>query len=357
MRPVLTLLPALLLAACGAAEPPAPTEAPPRSVEVALPEPGPATPPVESNGVVAYRDETRLSFMVPGIIRDIAVREGDTVKPGQQLATLELTQVDAGSTQAREGWLKAKRDLERGEKLFREDVLTREQLDDLTTAERVARAGLSSADFARNNARITAPTQGTVLRRMSESREMVAAGQPVLTLGDTGSGMVLRLGLADREVVRLKKGDAATLRFDAFPGKEFAGQVQEVSRAADPRMGTYRVDIAFDPGQTPFVSGLIGRAEIRGNAGEESLQYIPLTALVEGDQRNMLVYLLPKGASQVKAQRVPIAFIAGDRAALAQPLPVGHAVVTEGATYLRDGEKVSVVTQAAAPKTQETAIK
>lgn len=348
MRPVLTLLPALLLAACGAAEPPAVIEPPPRSVQVALPQSGPATPPVESNGVVAYRDETRLSFMVPGIVQNIAVREGDTVQRGQVLATLEQTQVDAGSTQAREAWLKTRRDLERGEKLFREDVLTREQLDDLNTAERVARAGLSNADFARNNARIVAPTQGQVLRRLSESREMVAAGQPVLTLGDTGSGMVLRLSLADREVVRLKNGDTATLRFDAFPGKEFAGKVQEVSRAADPRMGTYRVDIAFDPGQTPFVSGLIGRAEIRGGIEGESLQYIPLTALVEGDQRNMLVYLLPPGGSQVKAQRVPIAFVAGDRAALAQPLPAGHAVVTEGSTYLRDGEKVSVIAETTA---------
>ncbi|HSW11553.1 MAG TPA: efflux RND transporter periplasmic adaptor subunit [Solimonas sp.] len=348
MRPVLILLPALLLAACSANEPPPAAAPPPRSVQVALPQDGPATPPVESNGVVAYRDETRLSFMVPGIVQNIAVREGDIVQRGQQLATLEPAQVDAGSTQAREAWLKTKRDLERGQKLFHEDVLTREQLDDLNTAERMARAGLSNADFARNNARIVAPTQGRILRRLSESREMVAAGQPVLTLGDTGSGMVLRLGLADREVVRLQDGDAATLRFDAFPGKEFAGKVQELSRAADPRMGTYRVDIAFDPGQTPFVSGLIGRAEIRGGAGGESLQYIPLTALVEGDQRNMLVYLLPQGGTQVKAQRVPIAFVAGDRAALAQPLPAGHAVVTEGATYLRDGEKVSVIAETTA---------
>lgn len=348
MRAVLMLLPVFFLSACSNGESAPVVEPAPRAVRIALPESGPATPPVEASGVVAFRDETRLSFMVPGLIRSIAVREGDTVKAGQLLATLETTQVDAGSTQAREAWLKAKRDLERGEKLFGEDVLTREQLDDLGTAERVARAALSNADFARSNASITAPAAGQVLRRLSEEREMIGVGQPVLTLGDAGSGMVLRLGLADREVVRVHEGDAAVLHFDAFPGKEFSGRVQEMSRAADPRMGTYRVDVAFDPGQTPFVSGLIGRAEIRGGASGESLQYIPLTALVEGDQRNMLVYLLPEGGTQVKAQRVPIAFVAGDRAALAQALPSGHAVVTEGSTYLRDGEKISVIAETTA---------
>lgn len=344
MRAVLILLPALILAACSNGQS-APIEAPPlRAVRAALPESGPAMPPVEGSGVVAFRDETRLSFMVPGMVREIAVREGDTVTAGQTLATLETTQVDAGSTQAREAWMKAKRDLERGKKLFREDVLTREQLDDLGTAEKVARAGLSNADFARNHARITAPAAGQVLRRLSEDREMVAAGQPVLTLGDAGSGMVLRLGLSDREVVRVRMGDGATLRFDAFPGKTFSGRVQEVSRAADPRTGTYRIDIAFAPGSTPFVSGLIGRAEITGTALDAAqLQYIPLTALVEGDQKSMLVFLLPQGGNQVKAQRVPIAFVAGDRAALAQPLPPATAVVTDGAAYLRDGEHVSLV--------------
>jgi len=349
MRLFLTLLPLLFLAACGNGETAPALEPAPRAVRIALPENGPAMPPVEGSGVVAFRDETRLSFMVPGIIRSIAVREGDTVSAGQVLATLETAQVDAGSTQAREAWMKAKRDLERGEKLFREDVLTREQLDDLGTAERVARAGLSNADFSRSNASIAAPAAGQVLRRLSEEREMVGAGQPVLTLGDAGSGLVLRLGLSDREVVRVQSGDAAVLHFDAFPGKEFTGRVQEVSRATDPRSGTYRVDIAFEPGAVPFVSGLIGRAEIRGSAlAAEQLQYIPLSALVEGDQRNMLVFLLPQGGDQVKALRVPVAFVAGDRAALAQPLPAGHAVVTDGAAYLREGERVSVTSGSAA---------
>jgi len=349
MRAVLILVPLLLLSACSKGEPAPVAPPPPRSVHTSLPQSGPATTPVEASGVVAFRDETRLSFMVPGIVHSIAVREGDTVKAGQLLATLETTQVDAGSTQAREAWMKAKRDLERGEKLFREDVLTREQLDDLGTAERVARAGLSNADFSRNNARITAPASGQVLRRLSEESEMVGAGQPVLTLGDATSGLVLRLGLADREVVRVRSGDTATLRFDAFPGKEFSGRVQEISRATDPRTGTYRVEIAFAPGSVPFVSGLIGRAEINGTAlATEQLQYVPLAALVEGDQRSMLVFLLPPGATQVKSARVSVAFVSGDRAALDQPLPAGHAVVTDGAAYLREGETVSVVADSVA---------
>ncbi len=157
------------------------------------------------------------------------------------------------------------------------------------------------------------------------------------------------LGLADREVVRLKDGDTATLRFDAFLGKEFTGKVQEVSRAADPRMGALPRRYRRSAQDTSSVAWT-GRSEFVRYRMASRCTYIPLTAPGGGDQRNMLVYLLPKGASQVKAQRVPIAFIAGDRAALAQHCLAGNAVVTEGSTYLRDGEKVSVVADETASK-------
>lgn len=341
---LLSLLPALLLAACSNGQSAPSAAPPPRVVRAVLPEAGPATPPVDASGVVAFRDETRLSFAVGGVIRDIPVREGEAVTAGQTLATLETTQVDAGATQAREGWLKARRDLERGRKLFRDDVLTREQLEDLGTAEKVAKAALDAAEFNRGYARIAAPADGHVLRRLSEAREIVAPGQPVLTVGNAASGLVLRLGLADRDVVRVRVGDGARLAFDAFPGESFEGRVQEVSQATDPRSGTYRVDIAFPAGNTRFVSGLIGRAEIRGSGnGEAQLQYIPLTALVEGAQDSALVFLLAPGAKAVKAAQVRVAFVAGERAALRAPLPANTRVVTEGAPYLHDGETVEVV--------------
>lgn len=342
---VLLLCCTLLLASCSNGESAVAPTPPPRPVRVALPEAGPSAPPVEATGIVAFRDETRLSFLVPGVIRDMTVREGDTVKAGQVLATLETTQVDAGATQAREAWMKAQRDLARGRQLYRDEVLTREQLEDLETAEKVARAALDAAEFNRGHAQIVAPAEGQILRRLAEAREAVAAGQPVLTFGTASSGLVLRLGLSDRDVVRVQVGDPAELHFDAFPQQSFTGHVQELSQASDPRSGTYRVDVAFESNTARFVSGLIGRARIQSTAltGASTLQYIPLTALVEGTQEQALVFLLPKGASTVKATRVALAFVDGGRIALRQPLPEGARVVTEGAAYLQDGDAVEVV--------------
>jgi len=343
MNRVLLAAFAFTLAACGHDEPAA-TPAAPRAVRAVSVESGSAEAPIIASGLLATRDEAQLSFKTGGVVRRIAVRAGDGVKAGQVLAEIELAEVDAGLAQARAAYEKAERDQARGKKLFDEDVITREQLDDLGTAATVARARLDAAEYNRRHAQIVAPGNGVVLRRLVEPRETVAPGQPVLTLSQSNSGHVLKLGLADRDAVRVQLGDRAQIRFDAYPQRTFAARVIEIGHGADPRTGTFPVELELDDaalGDARLPSGLVGSATItvRGQGGTRS--YLPLTALVEGSQRAMTVFTL-QGTS-VHARKVQIAFIAGDRVALESPLPPGTRVVTDGAAYLADGESVRVV--------------
>lgn len=304
---------------------------------------GPGNPPIVAYGIAANRDEARLSFKVGGVIRELAVREGDPIRKGQLLARLETDEVDAGVRQAEEAHTKAARDLERGRNLFKEEVITREQLDDLTTAEAISRAALNSARYNRGYASIVAPADGFVLRRLAEDRELIAPGQPVLIVSSSQQGIVLRAGVPDRDVVKLHKGDSAELRFDALPGQRFTGTVQEVGQASDPRTGTYRVDIEITELQgATLISGMVGRASLTPQADIQAQRsYIPIEALIEGNQQRARIFIL--GADNKAVERnVQIAFISGDWVALRDALPAGTQVITEGATYLHDGETVQI---------------
>ncbi|MFP5306329.1 MAG: efflux RND transporter periplasmic adaptor subunit [Gammaproteobacteria bacterium] len=329
------------LAACSPAQS-GPADAPPRAVRVAAVTQGPAQRPVEGSGVVAPADEARLAFKVGGIVDEIHVHAGDTVQAGQVLATLETTEIDAAVVQAREAYDKAQRDLARGRQLFEDDVLTQEQLDDLGTAAAVARSQLDAAEFNRRHAEIRAPADGRVLRRLAEPRELVSPGQPVLQVSSGGRGWVMKLGLPDRDFVDVRVGDAARVRFDAFPRREFAGRVSQRGGAADPRTGTFPIEIEIDAGDAALAAGLIGRAEIEVGNGE-TLDYVPLAALVEGSADSTLLFLYDDASQTVAARRVPVAFLAGEQAALASALPADSRVVTDGAAYLHDGDAVRVV--------------
>lgn len=339
----------------GCSRDPASTQAapPPRAVKVATVREGPAEPPVLATGLAASRDEARLAFKVGGVIAAIEVREGDAVKAGQRLARIDAAEIDASVTQAREALAKSRRDLGRGQQLFADDVVTREQLDDLNTAERIAQAQFDAASFNRRHAEIVAHADGRVLARLAEPRELVAAGSPVLVVSASGSGTVLEVGLADRDALRVKVGDGADVSFDALPGRRFPAKVQEIARASDPRSGTYRCELAVDTSgaELPAFSGLIGRARIvPASSAASTRSYLPIEALVEGDQAKARLYLFDPATSTVKATERSVAFVSDAEVALGAALPPGSEVITEGAAYLHDGETVRVtVDEVAAP--------
>ncbi len=342
------LMPLLLagtLAACSKVESTVAEKATP--VRIAAATSGPATPPIAATGQVASKDEMRLSFKLGGVIRRISVEAGDEVKQGQRLAEIELAEISAQVEQARQLAAKAQRDLERGERLHADQVISLEQLQDLRTQSSVARAALGSAQFNLGFSTIVAPRDGVVLRRMVEEREQVAPGATVLEIGTNDGGYVVRLALADREVVQLKLGDPAEVRMDAYPGRVLSAKVSEISRAVDARSGLFPVEVRLESPQLQLASGLVAKVALSPSSSREaSLTYVPIAAVVEGDRDRASVFVLAN--DRARRRPVRVAFMAADQVALAEGLAPGETVVTEGALYLQDDERITVVKDAAA---------
>jgi RND family efflux transporter MFP subunit len=335
--PLLAL--AFFLAACDSNDEQA--VAPPTPVRVATAHQGPAAPAIRTNGMLANKDEFRLSFKVGGVIRRITVREGERVRQGQRLAEIEQTEINAQVEQARQAHDKAQRDVERGERLYADKVISLEQLEDLRTQRAVMEASLNAAEFNWNYAAIVAPRNGTVLRRLAEERELVAAGNPVLVLGAQDQGFVVKTGLADREIVQVKIGDAAQIRLDALPDASLAGKVTEVASGADPASGMFGIEVTLDTTNLPLKSGLVAKLSIvPASANSGTRVYVPIGAIVEGNGNRASVFVLDK--DRAVRRDVEVAFIADDTVALASGIDAGMTVVTDGALYLEDGEHVVV---------------
>jgi multidrug efflux system membrane fusion protein len=335
----------LALAACGrdTANPSRPADAP------ALVRAAPVTDtvlarPVVATGSVAPEDEISLGFKIGGVIARISVDAGDRVRAGQILASLDLREIDAGLAKARSGAAKATRDLSRARRLYTDSVVTLAQLEDAETGDEVARADLQAASVNRRYAVIVAPASGVVLRRMAEAGENVAAGSPVLVLGSRGTGShtgnKLKVGLADRDVVSIRRGDAAIVRFDALSGRTYAGRVSRIGAAADPATGTYEVEIALDRADG-LAAGLVGRVEIRPSEGAPAT-LVPVEAVLEADGGDATVYALSSDGGHAMRRRVTVGFIDGNQVAISKGLENVTRVLTDGASYLDDGAAVRV---------------
>ena len=299
-----------------------------------------AAQPVTATGVIALRDEVTLSFKIGGVVAQVLVREGESVRAGQLLAMLDLREIDAQVAKARSAAAKADRDLARVARLYSDSVATRQQMDDATTGAEVARADLETATVNQQYARIVAPSNGVILRRTAEPGELVSTGTAVLTLGSRTSGTIMRVSLPDRDIVRVRLGDHATVRVDARSDRAIQGVVRQIGAAADSRTGTYAVEIALDaPGG--LSAGMIGRVEIATRGGDR-MRAVPVEALLEADGDRATLYAIgPDG----RAKRVPVevAFVRGDRATVRDGLAGVTRVVTDGAPYLNDGAAVRVL--------------
>lgn len=306
---------------------------------------------VVATGVLAARDEAPLGFAVGGVVREVRVREGDRVRRGDVLATLDARDVDARLAQARSAAAKAERDLERLRALHEAGAIPLAQLQDAITAAELARAEVASAEYARRYATIVAPANGVVLRRLAEPGQVLAPGAPVLVVGERDAGTVLRVGVPDRDVVRLQLGDRATVTFEAQPGRTYAGVVEEIAAAATERVGTYAVELRLT-GADALPTGLVGRARIAARAAG-AVQLVPTSALVEADGEEATVYVpvpddsaavRPGDVVRVQRRSVSIARLRDDGTVVVTGgLDGAVAVVTDGASFVRDGARARVV--------------
>ena len=296
--------------------------------------------PVTATGTLGPKEEVPLGFKVGGVISQIRVDEGEAVRAGDTLATLDLSEIDAAVVRARSAAEKAERDMTRTQRLYADSVATLEQAQNAETGRDVARAELETATFNRRYAIIVAPASGVIVKRTAEPGELVPVGMPILTLGSHARGVVVRAGLADRDVVRVRVSDRAVVRFDAFPDRTFDGTVTQLAGAADPMTGTYNVEVTV-PRASGLASGLVGEVEIRP-ATTHAVAVIPINALLEADGSRATVFGVSPDGRRAERRVVTIAFATGDRVAVTSGLEGVATVVTDGAAYLDDSSTLRI---------------
>jgi len=296
--------------------------------------------PVHCSGRLMPKTQIKLSFKTGGIIENISADEGDSVKKGQILAGLNLAEIKAGHNNARNIFLKTKRDLERIHNLYRDRAATLEQFQNATTAHEVAKSNLEIARFNLDHSVIKAPFKGKILKRMAEVNEIIGAGYPVFVFGSTENQWVVKAGVSARDAVHLELKDPARVRFDSYPAEIFQAAVTEISQAVDPASGTVEVELEIRDRGFRLMAGFVALADILPQKKERCLM-LPIDALVESEGRTAFVFTpLKDRAWKIK---IRIMHLFPDRAAV-KPKPENpDRVITDGANYLTDGMAIKIV--------------
>jgi len=312
--------------------------------------------PLRISGVLENKSEQNLAFKINGLVRRVAVDEGQWVKAGQVLAALDLEEIDAQVAKAESVLANAERNLARFQSLQGLDALSVEQLQSAETQVDVARSDLTVARFNQRHAVIRAPADGRVLKRSVEANEMVSNGKPVFLFAARTSGWVLRAGVTDKDIVRLRLQDHAEVTFDAYPGEIFQAELSELAGRADASQ-TFEIElrVSAKPEQ-PLLAGFVGHAVIMP-AQTRPAVLLPVGAMVrtynkqpaaqsahQGARAEVEVFVVQNNDGEYQAQlrRLPLLALDHDQLVITGGLQDGEQVVVAGASYLSHGRVVTL---------------
>lgn len=301
--------------------------------------------PIAVSGQFTTDDEVLLSFKTGGIINSLLVKEGDPVKRGQLLATLNLTEINAQVQQAQLAHEKAKRDYQRIQNLYADSVATLEQLQNSKTSLQLSQQQLNLVAFNRKYSEIHAPQDGFILHKLADVGQQVSSGTAVLQTNGAQSGKwMLKVGVSDQEWALLKLNDPAQIATTAMPGQLLEGFVSRKSEGVDAATGTFTVYITLK-GNKPqaIAAGMFGKATInpsRSTANNATWK-IPYEALLDGDGSSGYVFVTndSKTAHKVK---VTVAGIEDHTVTISSGLETAKALIISGSAYLTDNSLINI---------------
>lgn len=298
---------------------------------------------ISASGQFTTDDETYLSFKTGGVIDRIFVNEGDAIKKGQLLATLNLEEIDAMVQQAKAGYEKSLRDYNRAANLYKDSVATLEQFQNSKTALDVAAKQLNIAEFNLKFSEIRALENGCVLKKFAAEGQMVSPGMPVIqTNGASNGSWFLKVALSDKEWTVIKQNDKAEVEIDAYPENKFSAFVFRKSEGVDPYTGTFSVDLKVTSlALAKIASGLFGKANITPSHKLSAWQ-IPFDALLDGDGNSGYVFVTNDRATAKKV-KVTIAEIEKDKVLIIAGLENAGSLIVSGSAYLNDNSKIRIV--------------
>ncbi len=260
---------------------------------------------ISGSGLLSTENEMRQAFKIGGIIDRIYVNEGQSFKEGQLLASLKLTEIESGYTQAELGLAKAQRDYVRIENLYADSVATLEQLQNTQTALELAKQQLAAVAFDKKYAFIYADKPGFVVKKLANEGEVIAGGSPVLACSENGNkSWELKIGLSDKEWAKVSIGNKAQVMLEAFPDIWWEAEVFRKSGAADLGTGSFQVELKLENLTESAAIGMFGKAIIQTGLQQKS-KLIPYEALIEADGKKAFVFV-PIGTNRVKKQPVVI---------------------------------------------------
>lgn len=297
-------------------------------------------------GTVVALESVKVASRLMGYIKNIAVAEGQAVKAGQRLFTIDPLDIEGGVAQARLGldqaekaMQDAKADYERFDALYKEEVVSRQQYEkmklnyDIATSRAAqAKAGLNTAQGQMKYAAVGSPINGVVVQKLANEGDIASPGYPVL-LVENQSRLQVQTSVPETLYGGLKIGAPIRVEVDGL-AEPIEGRIARLSPAADPMTHTHLVKI--DVAAKDLRSGAFARVLFA--SGRQHVLRVPRAAVLDRAGITGVFVVDAQGTAQYRMVRTGRE--EAGQVEILSGLSAGERVVTGNTGNLNNGDNV-----------------
>jgi len=319
---------------------------PPVNVEAVPARAGDVVVEAEVVGTLLANESVVLRPEITGRVDRIQFTEGQTVKKGTVLVTLDAGDLRAQFTQSEAAARLARLNFERIQSLRAKQLVSQQAYDEAFSrlAEAEAKEKLDRARLEK--AVLRAPFTGMLGVRRVSPGDYVAPGQDIVNL-ESIDPMKLEIRLPETYARDLAPGKAVRVRVDAFPGETYTGEIYVIDPRVDTTTRSLLLRARIPNKENKLRPGMFAAAVVELTRREQAV-LVPEQALVPSGQEQFVFRVVDGKATRTKVtvgvrRKGEVEILVGVRPE--------ELVVTAGQQKLRDGRAVSVEVAAAAPPT------
>ena len=321
------------------------------NVRIATAEKKKIQPYLETTGTLKANEEVAVSSEVDGIVRQIRVDEGSPVNKGTLL--VEINEIDyildwkrseAALKQAEANLANAKAEYKRKNTLYQEELITRQQFDDITTKIALAeaeidraKATLSISKEKLTRTKVYSPLNGAVKEKRVSVGDYVRNGTPLLQL-ITINPLKLNFTISEKDAASIKIGQEVAFSVDSYADKQFKGRVSLLYPNVEEKTRTLQAEALVPNADHLLKPGYFARTLIYTAAPREVV-LAPITALLYD---NAVIRIFVVDGDKARERVIKIGGKYGEFVEVLEGLKEMEQIVVIGQNNLSEGVKVNV---------------
>lgn len=322
-------------------------------------------PYIETIGTLNPYEEVIVSAEIDGIIKEIKVEEGSIVYKGMLLANisdtdydLDVKRAEAALKQAEATFANTKLEFQRKTTLYKEQLVTQQQLDDVTTRLSLseaevekAKATLSLAKQKLLKTKIYSPIDGFVKEKKASMGNYVRNGSNLFVV-IKNNPLKLNFTISEKDIDKVKRGQDVIFKVDAFGEREFKGKVNTIYPSLEEKTRSLQIEALTNNNDGLLKPGLFAKVTLFTGEAREMVLIPAISLIYEGEK--VTAFVVQDGVAKARNLKIGQQYKIKNKTNSAEAksmefveviegISEGEIVVTVGQQNLSENTKVKVI--------------